>query len=386
VQREPQLRDRRRGRLDPGRRGPHAADHLGPAETRPTSTSPRSTASRRLRRDLALRGRREGAPCQPHRGRHRALEQLLGVRTSTTRRTTSCCTTSNQALRAHVSTSATRTTSSPTARSSSSTSSPAARWRAAAGATGCTRPSRPRRACEIRRREPDARDDHVPELLPHVRQAGRHDRHRDTEAEEFHEDLQPRRRRRSRPTADDPRNDQDDLVYKNEREQVRRVVDEIKQAHERGQPVLVGTTSSRSRRSSTLLTSKRHPARGAEREAARARGRDRRPGGPQGRGHRRHEHGRPRHRHHARRQPEMGSSSAPRASTRQATPSAVRGAAPVQARVREGEGRGQGARRSVHRRHRAPRVPPHRQPAPRPRRPPGRPGRARASSSRSRTT
>jgi len=39
------------------------------------------------------------------------------------------------------------------------------------------------------------------------------------------------------------RQDQDDLVYKNERGKFRAVVDEIKQAHERGQPVLVGTAS-----------------------------------------------------------------------------------------------------------------------------------------------
>ena len=37
--------------------------------------------------------------------------------------------------------------------------------------------------------------------------------------------------------------DQNDLVYKNERGKFRAVVDEIKQAHERGQPVLVGTAS-----------------------------------------------------------------------------------------------------------------------------------------------
>jgi len=39
------------------------------------------------------------------------------------------------------------------------------------------------------------------------------------------------------------RDDQDDLVYKNERGKFKAVVEEIREAHERGQPVLVGTVS-----------------------------------------------------------------------------------------------------------------------------------------------
>ncbi len=61
----------------------------------------------------------------------------------------------------------------------------------------------------------------------------------------------------------------------------------------------------RSRRASCsrgMLEQARHPARGAQRQAPPARGRDRRPGRPQGRRDHRHEHGRPRHRHHPRRQ------------------------------------------------------------------------------------
>ncbi len=49
--------------------------------------------------------------------------------------------------------------------------------------------------------------------------------------------------------------------------------------------------------------SARRPARRPQRQVPRAGGGDRRPGGPQGRRHDRHEHGRPRHRHPARRQP-----------------------------------------------------------------------------------
>src|SRR5262249_40020660 len=39
------------------------------------------------------------------------------------------------------------------------------------------------------------------------------------------------------------RKDADDLIYKTEREKFRAVVKELKECHERGQPVLVGTTS-----------------------------------------------------------------------------------------------------------------------------------------------
>jgi len=86
-----------------------------------------------------------------------------------------------------------------------------------------------------------------------------------------------------------------------------------------------------------------------EREAARARGRDRRGGRPGGEADDRDEHGGPRHRHPAR----VGD---------------------------------RGARRPPHHRHGAPRVAAHRQPAARPRGPPGRTRARRSSSSPSRTT
>ena len=67
----PQLRDRRRGRLDPHRRGPHAADHLRPCRRRRQAVLPL-----RLDRPLAaarrrLRGRGGQARRRPARGRHR---------------------------------------------------------------------------------------------------------------------------------------------------------------------------------------------------------------------------------------------------------------------------------------------------------------------------
>ena len=106
-----------------------------------------------------------------------------------------------------------------------------------------------------------------------------------------------------------------------------------------GQPVLVGTISVEvSEYLSKLLERPRHRARGAERQEPRARGADHRGRRPEGRRHHRHQHGRPRRRHQA------------------------------------GRGRRR-PRRPVRAGHRAARVAPHRQPAARPLRPPGRPRR-----------
>ena len=71
-----------------------------------------------------------------------------------------------------------------------------------------------------------------------------------------------------------------------------------------GQPVLVGTVSVEKSEVVASLLKKRgvpHNVLNAKHHAAR--GRDRRPGRPQGRGHHLHQHGRPRHRHRAGRQP-----------------------------------------------------------------------------------
>ena len=92
-------------------------------------------------------------------------------------------------------------------------------------------------------REPDARLDHVPELLPHVRQARRHDRHGRHRGVRVPADLPPRDGgdpdapcrwcARTRTTWCSARS----------QEKVDAIIADIKDCHERGQPVLVGTTS-----------------------------------------------------------------------------------------------------------------------------------------------
>ena len=77
----PQLRDRRRGRLDPHRRGPHAADHLAAGSpTPPSSTTSSPAIVRGLQARRRLRGRRGEAHRRPDsRTGIEKVEQALGV-------------------------------------------------------------------------------------------------------------------------------------------------------------------------------------------------------------------------------------------------------------------------------------------------------------------
>ena len=131
------------------------------------------------------------------------------------------------------------------------------------------------------------------------------------------------------------------------------------------------------RRCRGMLKRRGRHARGPERQVPPAGGRDRRAGRAPGRRHHRDQHGRPRHRHQARRRrPSAGGG------IRRQAPSASIDSRPAE-EIQAGTCRPPAA---PHHRHRAPRVAAHRPPAARPLRPPGRSGRARSSSSRSRTT
>ena len=64
--------------------------------------------------------------------------------------------------------------------------------------------------------------------------------------------------------------DQSDLIYRTEEAKFDAVVDDIVERHEKGQPVLVGTTSvEKSENLSAAARQARHPARGAQRQAPR---------------------------------------------------------------------------------------------------------------------
>ncbi len=184
-----------------------------------------------------------------------------------------------------------------TARCSSSTSSPAACWPAAATTRACTRPSRPRRRWRSRTRTRPSPRSPCRTTSGSTRSSSGMTGTAQTEAAELHQTYKlgvvpiPT----NRPMV---REDRSDVIYKTEKAKFDAVVEDIAERHEAGQPVLVGTASvEKSEVLSKLLLQARHPARGAERQAPRPRGADRRAGRPAGRGHGRHQHGRPRHRH-----------------------------------------------------------------------------------------
>ena len=249
--------------------------------------------------------------------------------------------------------------------------------RVVAGPTASTRPSRPRSTCAIQEETRTMATITFQNLFRLYKKLSGMTGTADTEAEEFHKTykLDVVTIPTNKPIM---RTDYEDLVYKTEREKFTAVVNEIMERHEKGRPVLVGTTSvEKSDRDREDPQEEGHPARRPQRQAARERGVRRRAGRSQRRHHRLDQHGRSRHRHHPRRQP------------RDAREARVQGAEPRRGRrdgrvregrrevrglVQEGRRRGPRGRRSPHRRHRAPRVTPHRQPAPRPRRSPGRPG------------
>ena len=163
------------------------------------------------------------------------------------------------------------------------------------------------------------------------------------------------------------RDDMADLVFLTQEEKFEAVLEDIRDCSSRGQPVLVGTTSIET---SELLSGKAgrrgHRARGAEREAARARSGDRRPGRPAGCGDDRHEHGRARDGHRARRQSGRGARGDGTGRRRRRC-DGVR--AHRMARAPRHGGR---RRRASHRRDRAARVAAHRQSVARAFRAPGR--------------
>ena len=128
--------------------------------------------------------------------------------------------------------------------------------------------------------EPDRRDDHLPELLPPLRQARRHDRHGPHRGHRVHEDLRAPGRRDPDQPADGPRRTRTTRSTRPRTASGPPSSSEIQERNATGQPVLVGTISVEvSELLSEQLNKARHQAHGAEREARarRARGRDRSP-------------------------------------------------------------------------------------------------------------
>ena len=94
-----------------------------------------------------------------------------------------------------------------------------------------------------RPRDPDARHHHDSELFPVVPEAQRHDRHGRNRGERVPRHLQARRDRHSHEPRDSPRRIPTTASTKRAARKYNAVIAEIKEAHGRGQPVLVGTAS-----------------------------------------------------------------------------------------------------------------------------------------------
>ena len=297
----PPLRDRRRGRLDPDRRGAHPADHQRPHPGRGALVRRVRQAHAHPDQGRRLRGRREeahdlGARARHHQGRgpprHReplrvgehpadllpeqldqgqgAVPQRQGVRRHGRR--------GPDRRRAHR----------PDA------GRPPLQRRPAPGDRGQGGRRGPRGV-------PDPRDGDPAELLPPLREALRDDRHGDDRGQRVRQDLQARRGPDPDQPADGPRRPARPRLPHRGGE-VRRGRRRHRRAQRQG-PADPGRHGlGREVRAPVEQAARpRHPALRAERQGPRRRGEDRRHGRAQGRGHGRHQHGRPRHRHHARR-------------------------------------------------------------------------------------
>ncbi len=155
--------------------------------------------------------------------------------------------------------------------------------------------------CGDQGREPDPGHDHPAELLPALRQARRDDRHRPDRGGRVDEHLQAGRGADPDQHADDPRSTSRTSSTRTRTPSSSPWSSDIVERHAKGQPVLVGTVSvEKSEHLSKLLRKQGVPHDVLNAKQHAPGGDDRRPGRPQGRGHRRDQHGRARHRHHAR--------------------------------------------------------------------------------------
>ena len=253
---QPRLRDRGRGRLDPHRRGADAADHLRRARDRGRRSTTTSRASPRRSRACPRAGRRGQGASSPDADfvydekRKTVAPMPRGDRGGRARDR------DREPLR-------------PAERAARQPPDPGAQGRVAVPPRRRLR--RPGRRGQDRRRvhRPDhggpplvrgpppggrgeggrahpggarhARDDHAAELLPPLREARRHDRYGQDRGEGVRRDLRPARRRDPDERRGRPRSTRTTSSSRRRRRSSTRCIADIKERHEDGQPVLVGT-------------------------------------------------------------------------------------------------------------------------------------------------
>ena len=319
------VRDRRRGRQHPDRRGADAADHLRPARAgrrhllhvRPprqadgrrgdeAEAEVAGRVARHLRGRARLRVRREAQDRRADRGRGGEGGEVprrrepLRLRARDARQPPDPVAEGRVAVQARQRLRGDRRRGEDHRRvHRPHPRGPALVGRPAPGGRGEGGRADPRG-------EPDPRDDHAAELLPPLRQAQRDDRHRAHRGDRVHEDLRDAGGRDPDPPADGPRRPQrPDL-----QDQGRQVEGGRRRDRASATRAASRSSSARSRSRSPRCSPSElkragieHVVLNAKPEYAAARGRDRRPGGAARRGHDRDQHGGPRRRHQARRRP-----------------------------------------------------------------------------------
>ena len=271
---QPRLRDRRRGRLDPHRRGADAAHHLRRAGDRGAR---RTTTSRASSRTL------DGVPAKfvP-----KGVEKRRGRRGLRVRREVQDRLAARVGDRVRRARARDREPLRPAERAARQPPDPGAQGRVALPARRRLR--RPGRRGQDRRRvhrphhggpalvggpppggrgqggrghprgARHARDDHAPELLPPLREALRHDRHGEDRGEGVPGDLQPLRRRDPDERRRRPRRRERLHLQDRRRAASTRSSRTSRSGTSAGQPVLVGTISVEvSEYLSTLLDARR---------------------------------------------------------------------------------------------------------------------------------
>ena len=200
----PQLLHRRRGRLDPHRRGPHPAHHLGPGRRRGEALLPVRLHRPGPQARRALRRRRGEAHRRPHRrgrrGRREGPRRREHVRRGPAeprppvpgRAPGQGAVQARQGLRR------------PAGRGEDRRRVHRPHPRRAPLVRGPPPGRRGQGGREDQGGEPDPRHGHPPELLPHVRQARRHDGHGRDRGRRVRQHLRPPGRADPHPPADDP--------------------------------------------------------------------------------------------------------------------------------------------------------------------------------------
>ena len=268
----PQLLHRRRGRLDPHRRGPHAADHHRPGEpTRPSSTTSSPASCAASSATSTTTSTRRSARSAPTEEGIEAVEQALGVENLYDEVSTEPRAPAAGRAQGQGAVPARQGLHRAARRGEDRRRVHRAHPRGPALVRGPAPGRRGQGGREDQGGEPDPRHDHAAELLPHVRQARRHDGHgRDRgrpswPAPTTCRSCRSRRTSRwsatTRPTSSTrPRRPSSTPWSRTSLER-----------YETGQPVLVGTISvEKSEKLSRLLEKRGIDPRGAERQAAHA--------------------------------------------------------------------------------------------------------------------